>query len=137
MCVYVCVCVCVCDWVVAPSTGNKQFGLSRTRTPPGIYLGLLISAELFSDSGEGTGINLYHTAPTVQNCTFSSSINRPKDVQGCSAAPEAFSFTLFLALYLFEVLIVFAINAMRILMVTSCVAAIRTGCSAPHAHPHL
>ena len=37
-------------------------------------------SELLGDSGEGTGMNLYHTEPTVQNCTFSSSINRPKDV---------------------------------------------------------
>ena len=30
------------------------------------------------------------------------SINRPKDVQGCSVAPEEFSFTAFLALFLFR-----------------------------------
>ena len=39
-------------------------------------------------------------------CTSSFSINRPKDVQGCPAAPEEFSFTAFLALFLFVVLIV-------------------------------
>ena len=66
---------------------------------------VLISAELFGDSGEGTGINLYHTEPTVQNCTFPSSIKRLKDVSGCSAAPEGFSFTPFGALFLFAVLI--------------------------------
>ena len=37
-------------------------------------------------------------------CVFSAAIdfvNRPKDVQGCSAAPEEFSFTAVLALFLF------------------------------------
>ena len=33
-------------------------------------------------------------------------VNRPKDVQGCPAAPEEFSFTAFVALFLFAVLIV-------------------------------
>ena len=84
------------------NTGNVQFGLSRARTPPWIQLGLLISAEFFGDSGEGTGINLYHTEPTVQNCTCSSSIN----THSCPAALEEFSFTALLALFLFAVLIV-------------------------------
>ena len=38
--------------------------------------------------------------------TFPSSTNRPKDVQRCPAAPEEFSFTAFLVLFLFAVLIV-------------------------------
>ena len=46
------------------------------------------------------------TDPTVQDCTLPFSTNRPKDVQGCPAAPEEFSFTAFLALFLFAVLIV-------------------------------
>ena len=49
-------------------------------------------------------ITLYDTEPIVQGCTFSISreisINKPKDVQGCSPAPEEFSFTAFLALFL-------------------------------------
>ena len=51
-----------------------------------------ISAELFSDTGEGTGTNLYHAERTVQDCTFSFSMNRPKDVWDSSAVPEEFSF---------------------------------------------
>ena len=53
-------------------------------------------------------MNLYHTEPTpgLQDCTITSSINRPKDVLGCPAAPEELSFTAFLAPFLFAVLVV-------------------------------
>ena len=59
-------------------------------------------------AGEDTGGILYHAEPTVQDCTVSFSIDRPKDVQGCPAAPEEFSFTAFLALFLFVIMCVCA-----------------------------
>ena len=38
---------------------------------------------------------VYRAGPIVQNCTFSFSINRPKDVSGCPAALGDFSFNRF------------------------------------------
>ena len=72
----------------------------------GVLLGLLVSAEPNHGLGGGTGRILYHTEPTVQDCPLSFSINRPKDLLGCPAALEEFSFTAFLALFLFALLIV-------------------------------
>ena len=45
---------------------------------------------------------LHRAVPTVQNCICYFSTNRPKDVYDSSAVPEEFSFTAFLALFLFR-----------------------------------
>ena len=51
---------------------------------------MLLSAELFSDTGDGAVINLYHTEPTVQDCIFSFSTNRLKLLRNCRAVLDVF-----------------------------------------------
>ena len=54
---------------------------------------------------------------------IAASINRPKDVSGCSAAPEEFSFTAFLALSLFS-----RFSSCACVCVCVCVCAFVLGC---------
>ena len=88
------------------NTGCIVLGCHEHDLLHGGFVGLLVSAEPKRGAGEGAGGILYHTEPTVRDCTLSSSINRPKDVSGCPAAPEECSFTAFLASFSFAVLIV-------------------------------
>ena len=80
-----CVCVCVCGWVVAPSKDcnvSRWLSYEQSQTPPWMYLGLVKGCTCFMIA------------------ILCALFGRPKDVQGCSAAPEEFSPTAFLVLLL-------------------------------------
>ena len=80
-----CVCVCVC-WAF------------KTRPPPSVKLWSVGSAALIWEQVGEQGTNC-RRCPALHIAAF---INRPKDVSGCPAAPEEFSFTALLASFLFS-----------------------------------